>query len=230
MSDFRDAFLAKVRSIEGFRAKPYGDYHQSSWGYGTKAPGTSGTITPEQADAELQREMGSAREAVTAKFPNLSPNQVEALSDATYNLGPKWMDGGALADAVQSGDPRAVQSALLLYNHAGGEVLPALTERRTWEGQHYAGDTLGDGAAQPVAESPAGGLGNALAYLAPQQVGSPESNTGAQASFGSLSPSGRDASDEQIAAPSFQMPAPPAMRRVDLSKLRNAIAARRGIA
>ena len=163
--DFRPAFLDKVKAIEGFSEAPQGDYKQMSWGYGTRAPGSAGTITKEQADADLQRELGDASAAVATKFPNLPQNQHEALADLTYNAGPKWMEGGVLHDAVANGDTKGAQDAIALYNHAGGKVLPGLTDRRAWNAQHYAQDTFGDASNPPAAAA-------AAAASVPSQIAS----------------------------------------------------------
>ena len=40
--------------VEGFRSTPYWDVKRYSWGYGTAAPGPTGTITREKAFAEKQ--------------------------------------------------------------------------------------------------------------------------------------------------------------------------------
>ena len=173
--DFRQAFLDKVKASEGFSATPQGDYKQMSWGYGTRAPGSAGSITKEQADADFQRELGDASTAVAMKFPNLLQNQHEALADLTYNAGPKWMQGGLLHDAVANGDTKGAQDAIALYNHAGGKVLPGLTDRRAWDAQHYAQDTFGDMSNPPAAASAPSQIASAD-NPAPTSEAPPEAN------------------------------------------------------
>lgn len=135
-------FIARLKETEGFRPR-YWDFKQWSIGHGTKwRPGMPLALTREQADAELLRELDEARSHVQARFPRLSPQATEALSSFTYNLGPGWMRGSGLADALDQGDVSRAQRIMLEYVHAGGKPLEGLRSRRTWEANYLGGAPL----------------------------------------------------------------------------------------
>lgn len=144
MADFAwsPGFLNKVKSTEGFTDKPVWDFKQYSWGHGTRwQPGMPAHITPDQADADLISELSKARSSISQRWPNLPQNVAEGLSSFTYNLGPKWIEGGNLASAVDAGDWQKAAQTMQSYNHAGGSVSDGLTKRRQWEGQMLLGAT-----------------------------------------------------------------------------------------
>lgn len=136
-----------VKQFEGFAKYPVWDYHQWSVGYGTRCPDdkleayrTNG-ISEEAALALLEQHLASAVEDVDGYLAetqlNFSPSQRDALASLTYNIGSGWMTGGgytglrnALANPT---DELAVVQAFAKICHAGGEVLPALVERRICE-------------------------------------------------------------------------------------------------
>ena len=125
--------LAFVKQQEGFVAKAAWDYKQYTNGYGTKAASATEVVTQAVAEERLQEELGKALTAVKAFVPANTPIGVEqGLTDASFNLGTAWMQAG-LGTAVKAGDWKATGEHLLQYNHAGGQVLEALTKRRQAE-------------------------------------------------------------------------------------------------
>lgn len=62
-------------------------------------------------------------------------HRFDALASATYNLGTGLVTCGlqSMCAALRAHSPRAIAAALLLYDHAGGAVLPGLTRRRNAE-------------------------------------------------------------------------------------------------
>jgi GH24 family phage-related lysozyme (muramidase) len=139
-------FIGKVKGFEGFAPHAAWDYKQWTWGYGTRAPGKGGTISREQAEVDLRRELGHAAAAVDAINPHLDPGTRAALTDLAFNAGPGALHG--IAGAIRSGDTRAIHDWLASGRHyatAGGRPLSALFKRRrdeaTWVGAMGASTT-----------------------------------------------------------------------------------------
>lgn len=123
-----------IGDYEGFRASPYWDVSRYSWGYGTAAPGSTGTITPGQALADMKavilHDYGVLSSMVTV---SLSPTQWAALLSFSYNLGVG--DAQDLVPIINSGDASALQNMWMQYVHAGGVVNQDLVTRRNYEWQ-----------------------------------------------------------------------------------------------
>ncbi len=123
-----------IKSAEGFSASPYGDYKQTSIGYGTKALPGETSITPQVADVRLRQEAGKVNDWIDSnvKVP-LTQNQRAALTSFGYNLG---TDKGGLTDLlpnINRGDWRAVGEQMGHYINAGGERNEGLINRRSNE-------------------------------------------------------------------------------------------------
>ena len=139
---FDPAFLAGVKEREGFSATPKWDHKQWSWGNGTRwTPGMGASITPEAADKALIEELTKARGYVTQRFPGLDQSSVQGLSSFTYNLGPGWMKGTGLSNAIDAGDLATARKIMLEYNRASGQVQPGLIKRREWEASYLGAPT-----------------------------------------------------------------------------------------
>jgi lysozyme len=121
-----------VKIVEGFSPKAVWDYKQYSIGYGTKANAATDTITEAAAEAALTIEINKAEQLVEAFAPNAPKGVKQALTDLTYNAGAGW-ETGSLGAAVKAQKWDTVKADILLYNHAGGQVLAGLTARRTAE-------------------------------------------------------------------------------------------------
>lgn len=127
------AMVDAVKKFEGYEPKAKWDYKQYTNGYGTKAQSSDETVSEAEAERRLIDELGKALAAVQAFVPANTPIGVEqGLTSATFNLGTAWMKAG-LGTAVKAGDWTAAKEHLLQYNHAGGQVLDALTRRRQAE-------------------------------------------------------------------------------------------------
>lgn len=164
---------APIRQFEGFAPTAKWDYKQNSGGYGSRAaPGQ--TFTRDQAETAMRSEADPIIAKVRRLNPSATQPQVAALTSAAYNLGPGLID--KLAPDIQAGNWDAIAAKLPQYNHAGGEVLPALTRRRQQEAAMLlggGGEQLG--AARPAqAAQPAGGAsddGNARMQVALRLMG-----------------------------------------------------------
>lgn len=127
------AGLQLIESFEGLRLTSYQD-SVGVWtiGYGhTLGVKTGQTITQQQAQAFLQQDLGVAEAAVNKLNLALNGNQFAALVSFTFNLG-----GGNLNNLLKNG-LAAVPDRILLFDHAGGKVLPGLTRRRQAERALY---------------------------------------------------------------------------------------------
>lgn len=121
-------------TVEGFSSTPYWDVNRYSWGYGTAAPGASGTITRDQALSDsvavLQQDYYDLAYQLTRP---LSAGQWSALLSFSYNLGV----GAAydILDTINAGDDTALQAQWMQYVHAAGVVSQDLVQRRQKEWQ-----------------------------------------------------------------------------------------------
>lgn len=121
-----------IPSVEGFEPHPYWDEKRYSWGYGTAAPGPAGTITREQAFADMLSHLMVDYEKLLPRITaNLNAYQWAALLSFAYNTGV----GNAynLVAEINDGDPVALERNWKLYVYSGGEYNPDLVDRRIKE-------------------------------------------------------------------------------------------------
>lgn len=125
--------LAKfIPSVEGFKSTPYWDENRYSWGYGTRAPGASGTITREQAFNEMVAYLLSDYRYLSPKISrSLTVNQWAALLSFSYNLGND--DAVDLVPLINAGNTAALGYEWGRYVHSGGVRNPVLVARRQKE-------------------------------------------------------------------------------------------------
>ena len=127
------AGLQLIESFEGLRLNSYQD-SVGVWtiGYGhTMGVKPGQVITQAQAQAFLQQDLGVAEAAVNKLGLTLTDNQFAALVSFTFNLG-----AGNLNKLMSQG-LAAAPDRILLFDHAGGKVLPGLTRRRQAERALY---------------------------------------------------------------------------------------------
>ena len=121
-----------VKSFEGYSASAYGDYGQSSIGYGTRAKKGESRISRGEAEKRLQHELGTHKKRVidhAAKFGyGFSPSQIDALTSFSFNTGrlAQLTDGGKRTHAE-------ISKKIPEYRKAGGKVLKGLERRRAAE-------------------------------------------------------------------------------------------------
>lgn len=121
-----------IPSVEGFRSTPYWDVTRWSWGYGTAAPGQTGSITREQAFHDmvvyLLADYSTLSKRITRR---LNASQWAAFLSFSYNLG----IGNALdmVPVINSGDDNALGIKWNRYVYAGGSVSTDLVKRRKRE-------------------------------------------------------------------------------------------------
>lgn len=130
---------------EGFSSRPYWDFKQWSWGYGTRVPNSvadpqikpGGTIT--RADAftammeHIDRDYNDLKKLITV--PLTSP-QWAALLSFSYNLGVGNADN--LVNNINKKDLAALQTQWNAYINAGGVPQDILIRRRAAEWELFA--------------------------------------------------------------------------------------------
>lgn len=138
LTNFKDRLLERlatfIPSVEGFRSTPYWDVTRYSWGYGTAAPGPTGTITRDQAFRDMVAHLLADYSTLSQRITRtLTVNQWAALLSFAYNLG----IGNALnlVPVINSGDDQALATKWAKYVYAGGVINSNLVERRgkEWE-------------------------------------------------------------------------------------------------
>lgn len=123
-----------IPTAEGFRDHPYWDVSRYSWGYGTKAPGQYGSITRDQAFAEMVSYFLDDYDYLKPKITrSLSVAQWVAYLDFSYNLGRGKGGASDLIPYINAGDDTALSTQWMKYVHANGVVNSDLVERRKKE-------------------------------------------------------------------------------------------------
>lgn len=137
-SDYYTRLKNFIISEEGFRDKAYKDGKYYSIGYGFNDPKykEGDTMTREQADAELDRQLRTReskyKQRFGEKWDNLSENKRIALMSYGYNTGDGNIIGGDVARYLDAGDMANLRDSLRI-NTFQGKVLDALENRRKRE-------------------------------------------------------------------------------------------------
>lgn len=134
---YSDAGFALTKKFEGLRLAAYQD-QVGVWtiGYGHTGREVHGgmVITEDQADVLLHSDVAGAvacvNRAVTA---DVTQCQFDALVDFVFNLGCARLLGSTLLRYVNAGEFDLAAPQFLLWDHAGGVVVPGLLLRRQAE-------------------------------------------------------------------------------------------------
>lgn len=130
-----------IESFEGFRSAPYHGAldPRGLWtiGYGTTegvGPNTR-PVTPARAQALLMSDVDRRfAPAINALRLPLNQNQFDALVSFVYNVGPGAIGPSThVGRALRAHQWRAAADAMLLWDHAGGQVSAGLARRRRRE-------------------------------------------------------------------------------------------------
>lgn len=128
--------VSLVKSFEGFNPNAYGDFKQTSIGYGTRAKAGEKSISKEEAERRLANELALSRQRVAALNEkagyNFTPHEIDALTSFDYNT-------GRLSQLTENGkrDRATIAAKMLEYTKAGGKSLPGLVKRRNAERQVF---------------------------------------------------------------------------------------------
>jgi lysozyme len=134
---YSDAGFDLTKQFEGLRLTAYQD-QVGVWtiGYGHTGREVHGgmIITEDQADVLLHSDVAGAvacvNRAVTA---NITQCQFDALVDFTFNLGYGRLLGSTLLRDINASEFDLASPQFLLWDHAGGVVVPGLLTRRKAE-------------------------------------------------------------------------------------------------
>jgi lysozyme len=143
---FSDFGLDLLKRSEGFRGTVYKDVvGYDTIGYGHKLLRTESFpngISESAASDLLVADVNASISAVQrlVKVP-LTQGQFDALVDFTFNLGTSRLAGSTLLELLNKGEYGAAAKQLLLWDHAGGKELAALTTRRKAEKDLWLGGT-----------------------------------------------------------------------------------------
>lgn len=92
------------------------------------------TFTKAECDAQLARRVVQfAGEIATCLPPGLPPETAAAFVSAAYNIGSRAFCRSSMSRRSLAGNLRGACDALLMWNKAGGRVIPGLTNRRNAE-------------------------------------------------------------------------------------------------
>lgn len=137
-SDYYTRLKQFIAQEEGFRDRAYRDGKYYSIGYGFNDPKykEGDTMTREEADAELDRQLRTReakyRQRFGSKWDNLSDNRRIALMSYGYNTGDGNIIGGDVARYLDAGDMTNLRDSLRI-NTASGLFNKGLDERRKRE-------------------------------------------------------------------------------------------------
>ena len=140
MFTYGEAGWALTKSFEGLELSAYQD-RGGVWtiGYGhTGADVRPGmTITEDEANALLAKDLSDAVECVNQHVKAINQNQFDALVDFTFNLGCEALLSSTLLRRVNDGDIAGAAAQFLRWDHVKGNVVPGLTRRRQAEAELF---------------------------------------------------------------------------------------------
>jgi lysozyme len=134
---YSDAGFALTKKFEGLRLAAYQD-QVGVWtiGYGHTGREVHGgmVISQDQADVLLHSDVASAVACVNrAVKAEISQCQFDALVDFVFNLGCARLLSSTLLRYVNAGECDLAAAQFLVWDHAGGVVVPGLLVRRQAE-------------------------------------------------------------------------------------------------
>lgn len=129
--------LALIKSFEGLRLTAY-LCPAGVWtiGYGHTGPDVYEglTITPEQADDFLRRDIMIAEDCVAMNASLfLNDNQFSALVSFVFNVGVSIFQHSTLLRCLNAGDIPGAAEQILVWHHVHGQDMPGLKRRRQAE-------------------------------------------------------------------------------------------------
>lgn len=136
--------LPLVMEFEGCRLRSY-KCPAGVWtcGWGETEGVTKDTQwTQEEADAKLRRRLMQFIDGVLDACPELKddpPYRLAACASLAYNIGLGAFANSTVCKKTKIGEYESAANAFLLWNKAGGKVLPGLVRRREAERRIYEG-------------------------------------------------------------------------------------------
>ena len=125
-----------VKGFEGFNSSAYDDHGQTSIGYGTVAADGVTSISEEEAERELKRELTTHQNHVQdyakLKGYNFTKNELNALTSFSYNIGSIYQ---LTANGTRT--KAQIKKKMLEYVNASGQPLEGLKKRRAKEAELF---------------------------------------------------------------------------------------------
>jgi lysozyme len=130
-----EAALQLIRDSEGLRLSAYSGGKQWLIGYGHSDGVTQGmTITKDQADTFLKQDVRGCEHTVRKSVNvDVSENEFGAMVSLCFSIGDGNFSKSAVVTKLNAGDRSGAADGFLAWVHAGGKVLPRLTDRRKAE-------------------------------------------------------------------------------------------------
>ena len=135
-----DKGLDLIRSFEGCELSAY----KCPAGVWTIGVGSTGphvkpgmTITQEEADALLRKDVERFDRAVQKLAPTATQGQHDAMTSFAFNVGITALEGSTLLKMHRAGNYEAAAGQFRRWNRGGGRVLAGLTRRRAAEAEMY---------------------------------------------------------------------------------------------
>lgn len=140
-----DAGRKAIMQREGVRLTAYRDSvgiltigvgHTAAAGYPAPQPGM--VITAGECDDILRRDLRKFETAVNAAITRpMTQNQFDAFVSLAFNIGPGAFKGSSVVRYFNTGDNEKAAQAFMMWDKAGGHVLPGLAKRRLSEMQQF---------------------------------------------------------------------------------------------
>ncbi len=136
---------ALISEREGVRLKAYKD-SVGIWTIGVGHTAAAGqpdpakvkTITAAQCDEILSRDLAKFEEGVSSAIKRpMTQNQFDAFVSLAFNIGLGAFKGSSVVRYFNTGDNEKAAQAFMMWDKAGGHVLPGLAKRRLSEMQQF---------------------------------------------------------------------------------------------
>lgn len=135
-----DKGLALIKQFEGLRLTAYKcPAGIPTIGYGSTGPDVNMgmTITEEDAEDLLRKDVGRFERGVTALVGDTTQGRFDALCSFAFNVGLGALQSSTLLKKHKAGQYDAAALQFSRWNKAGGRVLAGLTKRRAAEAELY---------------------------------------------------------------------------------------------
>lgn len=132
--------IEAIKEFEGFRSKAYkcpGSVYTIGYGH-TKDVKRGQTITQEEADKLLMRDLIEYECFVDRLKVTCKQEKFDALVDFSFNLGCNALESSTLLKRIRECRPDdEIRAEFMRWVYAGGKKLKGLEKRRKWEADRY---------------------------------------------------------------------------------------------
>lgn len=128
--------IRMIAKYEGFRSYVYtcpGGKSTIGYGFTRKELVDKGTITRQEADKELGKEVRKRLAVIRRHCSGLTPKQEAAVCSFMYNVGETAFLKSTFLKKLKTNDFVGAREEIKKWNKSGGKVLAGLTKRRNAE-------------------------------------------------------------------------------------------------